>query len=186
MSNAYRAVVQSGGGAAVGDATAADVLTGKTFSGAVGSGVSGTMPNQGAVSGTATPTQPYTIPAGYHNGSGVVSAAVDLTDLKCSAVHVQSGSYSDAAPLTMALPKTTSAQYILVSGITVSGSSFTQAPSVGDDMVLDTIGHSGGFIILDENGNLSDYSASGITKNGSNITTTNNFRGGNWLALYEI
>lgn len=74
MSNAYRAVVQSGGGAAVGDATAADVLTGKTFSGAVGSGVSGTMPNQGAVSGTATPSQPYTIPAGYHNGQGTVTA----------------------------------------------------------------------------------------------------------------
>lgn len=74
MSNAYRAVVQSGGGA-VGDATAADVLTGKTFSGAVGSGVSGTMPNNGAVSGTATPSQPYTIPAGYHNGSGVVIAS---------------------------------------------------------------------------------------------------------------
>ena len=75
MSNAYRAVVSAGGGAAVGDATAADVLTGKTFSGAVGSGVSGTMPNQGAVSGTATPTQPYTIPAGYHNGSGTVTAS---------------------------------------------------------------------------------------------------------------
>lgn len=82
MSNAYRAVVQSGGGAAVGDATAADVLTGKTFSGAVGSGVSGTMPNQGAVSGTATPSQPYTIPAGYHNGSGQVTANVSVVDVQ--------------------------------------------------------------------------------------------------------
>ena len=80
MSNAYRAVVQSGGGAAVGDATAADVLTGKTFSGAVGSGVSGTMPNQGAVSGTATPSQPYTIPAGYHNGSGTVTSGLSEID----------------------------------------------------------------------------------------------------------
>ena len=76
MSNAYRAVVSAGGSAAVGDATAADVLSGKTFSGAVGSGVTGTMPNQGAVSGTATPNQPYTIPAGYHNGSGTVTAQV--------------------------------------------------------------------------------------------------------------
>lgn len=75
MSNAYRAVVSAGGGAAVGDATAADVLTGKTFSGAVGSGVSGTMPNNGAVSGVATPSTPYTIPAGYHNGSGTVTAS---------------------------------------------------------------------------------------------------------------
>ena len=72
MSNAYRAVIQSGGGA-VGDATAADVLTGKTFSGAVGSGVSGTMPNNGAVSQNVAPGQSYTVPAGYHNGSGSVT-----------------------------------------------------------------------------------------------------------------
>lgn len=78
MSNAYRAVVSAGGGAAVGDATAADVLTGKTFSGAVGSGVSGTMPNNGAVTQTLNGGQSYTIPAGYHNGSGVITAAPDL------------------------------------------------------------------------------------------------------------
>lgn len=74
MSNAYRSTL-AGGGAAVGDATAADVLSGKTFSGAVGSGVVGTMVNNGAVSGTATPSTPYTIPAGYHNGSGTVTAS---------------------------------------------------------------------------------------------------------------
>ena len=75
MSNAYRAVVQAGGGAAVGDATAADVLTGKTFSGAVGSGVTGTMPNNGAVTQTVSAGQSYTIPAGYHNGSGTVTGS---------------------------------------------------------------------------------------------------------------
>ena len=75
MSNAYRAVVQSGGGAAVGDATAADVLTGKTFSGAVGSGVAGTMPNNGAVTQTVSAGQSYTIPEGYHNGLGSVTGA---------------------------------------------------------------------------------------------------------------
>lgn len=184
MSNAYRAVVAGGG--ATGNAGVSDVLATKTFSNSDGVGLVGTMPNNGAVSGTATPSQPYTIPAGYHNGNGSVNAIVDLTALKCSAVHVQSGSYSDASPLTMALPKTANAQYILVTGLTVGSSSYTQAPSVGDDMVSTTNGHSQGFIILDENGNLSDYSANGITKNGSNITTTNNFRGGNWLALYEI
>ena len=77
MSNAYRAVVQSGGGA-VGDATAADVLTGKTFSGAVGSGVTGTMPNNGAVAQTLAAGQSYTVPAGYHNGSGTVTAAAAI------------------------------------------------------------------------------------------------------------
>ena len=96
MANMYRSVL-SGGGAAVGDATAADVLTGKTFSGAVGSGVAGTMPNNGAVSGTATPSQPYTIPAGYHNGSGVVTAVgsgnpvADLADNTYATVSLTGG-----------------------------------------------------------------------------------------------
>ena len=74
MANMYRSVLSGGGTAPTGDAVAADVLTGKTFSNANAVGISGTMPNNGAVSGTATPSQPYTIPAGYHNGSGTVTA----------------------------------------------------------------------------------------------------------------
>ena len=91
MANMYRSVL-AGGGAAVGDATAADVLTGKTFSGAVGSGVAGTMPNNGAVSGTATPSQPYTIPAGYHNGSGTVTASGSaISDMSITAFASNAG-----------------------------------------------------------------------------------------------
>lgn len=76
MANHYRSVLASGGGVQpTGDAIAADVLTGKTFSNANTVGITGTMPNNGAVSGQATPSQPYTIPAGYHNGSGVVTAS---------------------------------------------------------------------------------------------------------------
>lgn len=76
MSNMYRSVLESGGGVVpTGDAVAADVLTGKTFSNASAVGVAGTMPNNGAVSGVATPSQPYTIPAGYHNGSGTVTVS---------------------------------------------------------------------------------------------------------------
>ena len=74
MANMYRSVLASGGASPTGDAVAADVLTGKTFSNAQATGISGTMPNNGAVSGVATPSQPYTIPAGYHNGSGTVTA----------------------------------------------------------------------------------------------------------------
>lgn len=75
MANHYRSVLSSGGGVQpTGDAVAADVLTGKTFSNASAVDIAGTMPNRGAVSGQATPSQPYTIPAGYHNGSGRVTA----------------------------------------------------------------------------------------------------------------
>lgn len=80
MANKYRSVLAGGGGVQpTGNAQPADVLSGKTFSNADGIDKTGTMVNNGAVSGSATPTQPYTIPAGYHNGNGVVTAV--STDL---------------------------------------------------------------------------------------------------------
>lgn len=60
-----------------GDATAANVLSGKTFYNTdAKSKVTGSMTNRGAQTKTFTPStakQTYTIPAGYHNGSGVVT-----------------------------------------------------------------------------------------------------------------
>lgn len=58
--------------------TVAEAIVGKTFH-ARGTAYTGTMPNNGAVSGTITAAgTPYTIPAGYHDGSGTV--AIDATD----------------------------------------------------------------------------------------------------------
>ena len=70
MGNAYRSVLAL---KPTGDAVPANVLAGKTFSNADGVGKIGTMVNNGAVSITLTDQDPtYTIPEGYHNGSGVV------------------------------------------------------------------------------------------------------------------
>ncbi len=60
-----------------GTAVAADVLAGKTFSGTAGFGVTGTMPNNGAVSIVPT-TSVQTIAAGYHDGGGTVAGDTDL------------------------------------------------------------------------------------------------------------
>lgn len=61
---------------ATGNATAADVLSGKTFSNASGNDLTGSMPNRGAVNQTITTQNgQYTIPAGYHNGSGKITAS---------------------------------------------------------------------------------------------------------------
>ncbi|CAM4425079.1 phage tail protein [Paenibacillus phoenicis] len=61
---------------ATGNATSADVLTGRTFSNDNGNNMTGTMPNRGAVTSTITTQNgEYTIPAGYHNGSGKVTAS---------------------------------------------------------------------------------------------------------------
>lgn len=61
-------------------ATAPDVLATKTFVPASGVITTGTMPNNGAVSASfdgLTDTS-YTVPAGYHNGSGSVSLTNDI------------------------------------------------------------------------------------------------------------
>ena len=60
--------------ASAGNATAAQILTGKTAL-VGGKSVTGTMTNQGAVAPSALNAGgSYTIPAGYHNGSGKVTA----------------------------------------------------------------------------------------------------------------
>ena len=61
-------------------ATAAHVLDGDIFVDKTGAQVGGTMPNKGAVSGSidGLTTTSYTVPAGYHNGSGKVSLTSDI------------------------------------------------------------------------------------------------------------
>lgn len=56
-------------------ATAAEILTGKTAYNKANK-ITGTMKNNGAVSGTiSTKTGTYTVPQGYHDGSGKVQIA---------------------------------------------------------------------------------------------------------------
>lgn len=62
------------------DAVAGDVLDGKIIVAADGTKVEGTMPNNGAVARTLDATsnnQSYTVPAGYHNGSGKVQITLE-------------------------------------------------------------------------------------------------------------
>lgn len=71
-----------------GDASASNVLTGKTFSSnTAGRAVSGTMPNKGAVSASVNCGGSYTIPAGYHNGSGKVTGNSLSSQITASAVY---------------------------------------------------------------------------------------------------
>lgn len=62
------------------DAAAGDVLNGKVIVAADGTEVTGTMANNGAVSkvlDATTNNQSYTVPAGYHNGSGAVTITLE-------------------------------------------------------------------------------------------------------------
>lgn len=58
--------------------TASDVLTGKVFTDATGKVTTGTMANNGAVTKSLdTSTTSYTIPKGYHSGTGKVSITTE-------------------------------------------------------------------------------------------------------------
>ena len=73
------------------DATAAvaEILESKTAY-ARGTKLTGTMPNKGAVSGTIATKDAYTIPMGFHDGSGTVS--IDATEsAKIVAGNIKSG-----------------------------------------------------------------------------------------------
>lgn len=61
-------------------AGAGQVLSGSVFVDATGTQVEGTMPDRGAVSATidGLTTLSYSLPAGYHNGSGVVTLTDDI------------------------------------------------------------------------------------------------------------
>ena len=72
------------------NATAAEILLSKTAY-VSGSKLTGTMPNNGAVTGTiTTKAQEYTVPSGYHDGSGKVK--IDTTEqAKIIAGNIKSG-----------------------------------------------------------------------------------------------
>ncbi len=64
------------------NATAADVLANKIIVDSTGKPIAGTMANNGAVNATidGLTTATYTVPKGYHNGSGKVSLTSDIEE----------------------------------------------------------------------------------------------------------
>lgn len=71
----------------------ADVLTGKYFVNSAGSRLAGTMQNQGAKTASLNCGGSYTIPKGYHNGSGKVTAnsLSSQTSANATAADIVSG-----------------------------------------------------------------------------------------------
>ena len=70
-------------------ATAAEILATKTAY-VNGNKLTGTMPNNGAVEAELTSKTPYTIPQGYHDGSGTVSLD-SASDAALVANNIRSG-----------------------------------------------------------------------------------------------
>lgn len=115
-----------------GTAGAGDVLSGKTFSGAVGVEKAGTMPNKGAWTGDTTDNGTVAIPAGYHNGQGYVSGAgayakgMEDADAR---TNVDSANYRTGYTAGVADTKVGTA----VAADVLSGKTFTNSKDVGAD-----------------------------------------------------
>ncbi|WP_097003938.1 hypothetical protein [Lacrimispora amygdalina] len=88
-------ILKGGGGADLDVVTAGkpDVLTGKVIVDKDGEPLTGSMPNRGAISSTLNAGGSYTIPEGYHNGSGKVTAnsLASQTSATASAGHILNG-----------------------------------------------------------------------------------------------
>lgn len=136
-------------------AAVAEILAGKTAH-ARGTQLTGTMPNRGAVTGTiSTKAESYTIPQGYHDGSGAVS--IDATEQsKLVANNIKAGieilgvtgSYTGegvsaqsktATPSNVAQVIVPDANYDYLSQVTVNAIPYTETDNAAGGVTI-TIG----------------------------------------------
>lgn len=124
----------------------AEILAGKTAH-ARGTKLTGTMPNRGAVTGTiTTKSGSYSIPQGYHDGSGKVTIASSAT-AGLEAANIRSGieilgvtgtmndasdikiqtSVTTQAPLYQAIELTPDTGYQAMAKVTVNPVSYTES-----------------------------------------------------------
>ena len=114
----------SGGGTG-GDAIPENVLSGKTFTNDSGA-QTGTMTNRGAVTATLDKdTTSYTVPSGYHNGSGTVSITTQTKNADPSTaaqtIEPDSGKLLSSVGITAVSAKKTLAQTDTGSNVDMAG-----------------------------------------------------------------
>lgn len=136
------------------DVAVAEILYGKTAH-ARGSQLTGTMPNNGAVSGTiSTKAGTYTVPQGYHDGSGTVGIS-STEQAKIIAGNIKSGIEILGVTGTYG-------------GESVSAQSKTATPSSSQQVITPDSGY--------------DY-LSQVTVNAIPYTSTNNSAGGQTVTI---
>ena len=144
-------------------AGAGDILSGKTAY-VNGSKITGSMSNKGAVNATIAPGGTYTIPAGYHNGSGKVTASSCSTcppSIMSSPALIDSGDFTDK---TKEIQAEIGAYYLLYKAGTtnaVSGDTYSGCDVLLVERSVDGSGHNSAIALVK------------ATSNKITITTTN-------------
>ena len=158
-----------------GNATAEDVASGKTFTSSAGLKVTGSMADNGAVTKTLdSSTTSYTVPAGYHNGSGKVNISTEMKTvtpttgsqtvtpssgkvLSKVTVNAIPSQYVDTSDATAAADDIAKGKTAYVNGIKVTGS-IKEVPSIVkyDPVVAETL------VVSDSSGSASNPGKDGV------------------------
>lgn len=117
------------------NAVAAEILATKTAY-VNGSKVTGSMPNRGAITGTiSTKTEEYTVPQGYHDGSGKVSIA-SAEQAKIIAANIRQGITILGVEGTMSGTEDVTAESVSMTPSTVSQ---TRTPGEGYNYISQVV-----------------------------------------------
>lgn len=126
-------------------ATAGDVLTGKIIVAADGTVTTGTMANNGAVTKTLTAEDPtYTIPKGYHSGTGTVSISPEAKTVTPTTAQ-QTVSPTEGKVLSSVTVNPIPAQYVDTSDATATAAQILDGATayVGGELVEGAMANNG-------------------------------------------
>ena len=156
-------------------ATAPDVLSGKVFVTAAGAVTTGTMANNGAVKQTLTAQQQsYTIPAGYHSGTGTVSISPE-SKTATPTKSQQTINPTAGKVLTSVIVEAIPAQYVDTSSATATAAQILDGATafVGGELVEGTMANNGATSLEIDGMQTTSVSVPAGYTSGGTVTLTN-------------